>query len=80
MGGGGQVANQEKVIASAKISLQEPFDYENEVRLLEAWDRRDYQACLAIDWGPQEPGWGHFYCAFDWLGHHHALESCLFLQ
>jgi hypothetical protein len=36
-------ANQDKVIASAKISLQEPFDYENEDKLLAAWDRRDYQ-------------------------------------
>ena len=49
------VDNQEKVQASANISLQEPFDYENEDRLLAA-----YQACLAIEW-PVALGWGHFY-------------------
>ena len=55
-----QVANQDKVAASAAIALEDPLDYENEDKLLAAWDARDYQACLAIEW-PVEPGWGHFY-------------------
>lgn len=54
------VENQETVAANAAIVLQDPFDYESEDKLLAAWDRRDYHACLAIEW-PVEPGWGHFY-------------------
>ena len=56
------IDNQEKVMTSAGTALQEPFDYENEDKLLAAWDARDYHACLAIEW-EVEPGWGHFYCA-----------------
>ena len=55
-------ANQDKVAASAAIALEDPLDYENEDKLLAAWDARDYHACLAIEW-EVEPGWGHFYCA-----------------
>ena len=65
------IDNQEKVMTSAGTALQEPFDYENEDKLLAAWDARDYHACLAIEW-EVEPGWGHFYCA-----HHDPLSSCL---
>ena len=52
--------NQDKVAASAALSLQEPFDYKAEDELLAAWDKRDYSACMAVEYN-SPVGWGHFY-------------------
>lgn len=54
------VGNRAKVAASAAV-LQEPFNYESEDKLLAAWDRRDYAACLEIQSEFGGAGWGHFY-------------------